>query len=374
VTARRGKTAKRPRIWVPGVLYVSDELEICVGSEVGFNGWGKAFSVSACGHFASAADLHHSAWIVERSALDDALIDEHAIIVPERLLDPQGQPHARRWLAEQPLLCVSGAKLGRLVDAGLRVYVVAIGVHGEGSVRLEAHGGKRASWQLSGQQQQFWPPEPRDRGEVVDGLPVSEEPAVRLALDRVMRAVSRGVLTELAVINALAARRLAEPGYGYQGASDGVAAPIEQVQRRLRGLEELFRQIDQRAEAMRDDALAIVEALEQVGDDDEHVAIPAYDRARRIRLPELTIKLTDVDDEGPSWLLGEEPQKTLVLPDHSRWVVDRVDLFTPTLPEDLHRELEEEQRRSGARPPYAAAIAMLVLLLAIIVAALWQLR
>ena len=55
------------------------------------------------------------------------------------------------------------------------------------------------------------------------------------------------MLTEIGVVNALSARLLVEPGYGYYGARDGRAATIEQVQRAAAPLEALFEQIYQRA-------------------------------------------------------------------------------------------------------------------------------
>ena len=59
----------RPRIWVPGVLYVSDERELFAGRHVGYNGWGKAFSFSPVGHFGSLSDWRHRAWMIERRDL-----------------------------------------------------------------------------------------------------------------------------------------------------------------------------------------------------------------------------------------------------------------------------------------------------------------
>src|SRR5262245_33606745 len=202
----------RRRIWVPGVLYVSDERELCAGRHVGHNCWGKAFSYSPVGHFRSLSDWRHRAWMIERRDLTPALVDEHALLLPERLLDADKQPHARRWLIEQPLLCVSGLKVDRLVDAGLRVYIVEHGVEADDFLRAEGRGGERASWMVSGPRSAFVTEEERDAGE---GLPASESRLSRGAIDRVLRFVSRGVLTELGVVNALAARTLIDPGYGY---------------------------------------------------------------------------------------------------------------------------------------------------------------
>jgi hypothetical protein len=373
--ARGDNAVGRPRVWVPGTLYISDEREIRSGREVGYNGWGKPFAYSPCGHFGSIADWRHRAWMVERSALTAAMVQEHALLLPERLLDGERQPHARRWLAEQPLLCVSGAKKERLVDAGLRVFTVEHGVESESFFRVEAAGGKRASWMLSGRLEELWPPEARERGRDAHGLPASETPAVRGLVDRMLRWLSRGVLSEPAVVNALAARMLIEPGYGYHGDTDGQAASIEQVERELRALDALFGQIYQRAAGQRDDAQAIVDALGSAEDRAAEIAVPVYGSARRERLTELAIPLpSGVNDRAPRWHRGDAPQPELVLPSESRWIVDRVDGWSPQLSADLESKLEAEARRGAARLPGWVALALVGILLLIVAVALTRLR
>ena len=363
----------RPRIWVSGVLYVSDERELCAGRHVGYNGWGKAFSYAPVGHFGSLSDWRHRAWMIERRDLTPALVDEHALLLPERLLDADKQPHARRWLIEQPLLCVSGLKVDRLVDAGLRVYIVEHGVEADDFLRFEARGGERASWMVSGPRSAFVPEEEREAGE---GLPASESRLVRGALDRVLRFVSRGVLTELGVVNALAARVLIDPGYGYRGATDGEPATIESVQRELRALEVLFGQIYKRARGQRDDAKRIVDAVQASDDNDAEIAVPVYGRAWRECLAETTVELsTDSDDElVPRWMLGDEPQAQLQLPAEPRFIVEEVALWNPKLPSELETELEAEARRTSQRPPAWLALALVGVLVVIIVLALANLH
>ena len=362
----------RPRIWVPGVLYVSDERELFAGRHVGYNGWGKAFSFSPVGHFGSLSDWRHRAWMIERRDLTPELVDEHALLLPERLLDADKQPHARRWLVEQPLLCVSGLKVDRLVDAGLRVYIVEHGVEADDFLRVEARGGERASWVVSGSRSAFVP---EDAGEDAQGLPASESPHVRGAVDRLLRFVSRGVLTELAAVNALAARILIDPGYGYRGATDGEPATIETVQRELRALEVLFAQIYKRARGQRDDARRIVDAMQAVDDNDVEIAVPVYGRARRERVAETTFELsTDSDDEhAPRWVLGDTPQPRLELPAEPRFIVEEVSLWNPKLPSELETELEAEARRTS-RPPVWLALALVGVLVLIIVLALANLQ
>jgi len=246
MAAARARSANgRPRLWVPGVVYVSDEREIHGGRHVGYNGWGKDFRLSGCAHFASIAEWRHRVWLVERVALSARVIDEHAIILADRLLDKEAQPHARRWLVEQPLVCVSGAKVERLAKSqGLRVYCVEHGVEGPSWFSVSATGGNRGGWEVSGPVEAFWPERARKLNQGVKDdeseLPATERYDVRNAIDRLLRHLTGGKLTEVAVANAFAVRRLLTPGYGYHGASDGTVATIGRVQRDLRALEALF--------------------------------------------------------------------------------------------------------------------------------------
>jgi hypothetical protein len=370
-SSKRSSGKLRPRVWVPGVLYVSDERVLRSGVHVGFNGWGKHFSFGPCGHFSAVSDWRHRAWLVERSKLTPDLVDEHAIILPERLLDAEEQPHARRWLEGQSLVCVSGTKEGRLVEQGLRVFIVEYGVEGEELLRVQAVGGKRASWSLNGPLPAFWPRGSEGAGEDIDGLPAAEKATVRATIDRLLRAVSRDVLTEMGVVNALSARLLVEPGYGYYGARDGRAATIEQVQRAAAPLEALFEQIYQRAEGQQEDAEAIAQALRTTDPRGREITVALYGRARRQRIAEYTVSMDE--NAGVRWIAGDHERDELVVPDESIWIVDRVDSWSPKLPPELALELEDAARRDARRPSPWTALALVGILLLIIALALWQL-
>jgi hypothetical protein len=349
----------RPRVWVPGVAWLSHECELSVGKAVGFNGRGKAFARSKCGHFGSVVDWRHRVWLVERSALDDDIVDEHAILLAEQLLDPDTQTHARRWLSSQSLVCVSGSKLRRLTDAGLRVYTVEHGAETDDEFAIRADGGKRASWELRGMLRDMLPPDLRPEGD--DALARGEKREVRTFVDRLLSHTSGGVLSETAVNNAMAARTLIEPGYGYRGETDGVAATVERVQRNLRALDALFEQVYERAEAMRDDAREIQLAIDGAPDAVEEVRLPIYDNARRENVAEIEVRLSD---DGASYTVGGERRRELVLPMHPRWIVTRVQRWSPKLPAMLEAELEREERVGGANPIVAV---VLVALLALII-------
>ncbi|HHH31838.1 MAG TPA: hypothetical protein ENK57_26305 [Polyangiaceae bacterium] len=358
-------SVKRPRFWVPGVLWVNEERELTIGKHVGYNGHGKAFSASAIGCFMSLRDLRHRLWLVERKDLDPQLVDEHAIILPETLLDPDRQPHARRWLSEQPLICVSGTKLERLLDAGLRVYTVEHGVEAEDELVVSAMGGERAEWLFRGRCPDLVPIELRDQVHKLATRTTRRE--VRELVDRTLNIISRGTLREASVVNAYAARALVEPGYGYYGATDGTAAPVERVQRDVRGLESLFAQVYERAGPMREEAEEIAKAVAGVGVDDERIDLPVYGGAHRLFVEEYVIPLaTDDDEDGPRWIFAGEPRESLLYPSEVRWVVDRVKMWSPKLPADLERELTKELVTRKA-PPAWVALSLVGVLLAILV-------
>ena len=371
--ARPGK--RKPRLWVPGVAYVSDECEIRAGRHVGYNGWGRAFRLSGCGHFASIAEWRHRVWLVERTALSARVIHEHAIILAERLLDKEAQPNARRWLAEQPLVCVSGAKVKRLAGQGLRVYCVEHGVERPDWFAVTATGGNRAGWELSGPVDAFWPERAKlAAADDPDELPATERYDVRIAIDRVLRFISRGKLTEDAVANAFAVRKLLTPGYGYHGATDGTVASIDRVQRDLRPLEALFGKVYERAKTMGEQARELANAIDCAPHRAKEVAVPVYGSARRMELPELTIVLATDAEEGPSqarWLLDDEPRAKLTLPIEDRWIVEAVDRWSPELPAELDEELEQKERPAQ---PRSSSSAIGVLIVLVIMAIAWLLH
>lgn len=321
--------AKRPRLWVPGIAWVSPELELQVGDHTGYAGSGERWSVSHCGHAGHITDWRHTAWIVERTALEADAVKEHALIEPHTLLDPDDQPHARRWLEEQPLLCVSGAKAKRLMAAGLRVYRVEHGVDADDHLVIEAAGGDRASWKLQGTVTDLMPPEVKELRAVGD-----EPPERVLFVDRLLLHLTRGKLREASVVNAMNARRLVETGYGYRGATDGTAASIDRVQRDLKALDALFGQIYDRAKPERPDARRVKIEITRAPDSAQELEIPIYGRCFRRPLREMTLHF-DPNDDSTAYLIDGEPHDRLEIPEHPRWFVERVQSWEPDLPEGL---------------------------------------
>ncbi len=336
----------RTRVWVPGLLFVDPVGELSTGAHVGFNGRGKSFALGPCGHAASLLEWRHRAWIVRRDDLDDEMVEQHAIILPETLLDPDEQPHARRWLESQPLVCVSGAKVTRLLDAGLRLYTVSYGADEDGVLEVRAEGGERASWSFIAPFDGLLPDALRPDGDAVSQLWQSERREVRSFVDRLLSEVSRGILREEAVVNALQSRTLVEPGYGYRGATHGAAAAVDEVSQRVRALDALFGQVFNRARKHRGEARELANALRKAPPDQKTLdEIPVYGNARRVMLDELVIPL-----EEDVYERAGEIRTELVLPEEARWEVDRVASWSPRLSDELEEALEQVVGEAGAPP------------------------
>jgi hypothetical protein len=260
---------------------------------------------------------------------------------------------------------VSGTKHQRLLDAGLRVYTVEHGVEEEDELVVSAMGGERAEWVFRARVPDLVPLELRDQMSKISSRSARRE--VRELMDRTLAIISRDVLREASVMNAYAARALVEPGYGYYGATDGTAAPVEAIQRKVRGLEALFAQIYERAGPMREEAREIAKAVAGTGIDDERVELPVYGGAHRRYIDPYSIALaTDDDEDGPRFVFQGEPREELTYPAEVRWVVDRVKMWSPKLPDDLERELTKEivVRKP---PPAWLALSLVGVLVAIVV-------
>ena len=360
----------KPRLWVPGSAYLDDERIVHLGEGVGYNGWGEDFRLAQC-HFNALSSLKHRIWLVERASLDDELVDSMAIIRPHTLVDADTQPHAHRWLLEQPLLCVSGIKWERMIAEGKRVFCIEHGVEQPGLLRIQAAGGAQPNWSLRLDLDDFQQAIVQQLG----GQPsvMAESLEARTALERLLRQLTRGVLTPQGIINALTARQLIEPGYGYHGATDGRAASVEQIEHSMLGIDALFAQVYQRADEQKLFARDMKEALRDLADDHGDVTVPVYGVAERVRLRELDVPLQDNSKAAPSWKVGNEPRSGLTLYETSVYRVMKAKLYNPKLDDALRARLSEKRPIASA-PPGWMTRAFVVALLVIIAIALWQLR
>jgi hypothetical protein len=324
--ASREEPTKRPRLWVPGTLVVTAEGELVAGAHAGFNGYGKDFAASMCGHAGSMRDWRHCAWMVKRSDLDDDALQQHAIILPETLLDPAQQPFALRWLASQPLVCVSGLQVAGLLDGGLRVYTVAYGAEEDDAFAVSAEGGSGAQWSLRLPFRDLLPTDLRPEGDTLARLQRLERLDARTFVDRILSEISGGALRNLSVVNALAARKLIEPGYGYRGATHGEAASLEDVADGVAALNHLFAQVYRRAHQQRRDAEQIARTISQVAATATTLGeIPLYASARKVTLEAMRIPMTP-----GAYVHTGVANNTLTLPAQARWFVDRVAMWRPS--------------------------------------------
>ncbi|NDA75870.1 MAG: hypothetical protein EBY27_07885, partial [Synechococcaceae bacterium WB8_3_299] len=106
---------KPPRIWVPRQVFVAEDGELIVGSSVGQFVEVQGIPRGTLGRRQRLLDARHTLWMVERAALDETLIRDYALVLPERLIDAEVQPNAHRWLSELPLVCISGIKAERII-------------------------------------------------------------------------------------------------------------------------------------------------------------------------------------------------------------------------------------------------------------------
>jgi len=278
--------------------------------------------------FTKLEQLRHTVWMVERHQLKASIVDEQALILPEKLVDQELQPHAFRWLSEQTLICVSGAKHERLVARGLRVFRVSVEVVGrERMLELEAEGGGRASTKLVASFKQLEQAQ-RAQGDEAGPRVRMLHPPLSL-VDRLLRHMSRGALSEEAVVRALRVRELIEPGYGYAGSPDGVAVSVDKIRSELHTLDLLFEQVFARAELQQLDTKESLKLLAAARNKDATVVLPQLGEARRFIEEELTIELDGEDSIHYS--LGGKTPEAIVLPEQRRWFVGEIDLWNPQL-------------------------------------------
>ncbi len=149
-----------------------------------------------------------------------------------------------------------------------------------------------------------------------------------------MRHITRGALSEEAVVQALRTRELIEPGYGYAGSTDGLAASVDKIRSDLHTLDLLFGQVFSRAEQQLADAKQSSKLIAAARDKDTTVVLPKLGEASRFIEEELTIELGG--DNAIHYVLGGKTPEALILPEQRRWFVGEVSPYDPELsPTDL---------------------------------------
>ncbi len=353
------------RLWAPHRLFVTDDGELKLGRGVGQFFDLPELPPGTIGQRQRLLDARHTLWVVERSRLDEKLIEDYALVLPERLIDRDLQPHAHHWLAQLSLISISGVKSDRLVGEGrLRVYRVAVEERAGGlEFAVEAAGGGTEPWTFSASVAEL---EATEHASDVSDPRGHLKPAVSV-VDRVLRQLSAGVLDEDSVIAALQAVTLIEPGCGYRGALDGVPATIEEVQFGARALEAVFSQVDPRAETQQASVAAIAAALSMPRADEEPLpCVPLYGDVERLWVEPLALELGPLHGKCS---VGGTEKTALVLSRELRFFVANSDRWQPTIPAELRRELRQVLRARQPVPLWLAFLAV-PLLVAIIVVSL----
>jgi hypothetical protein len=313
--------ASHSRLWCPGLAFVTPQGDVRLGRSAGYDSDDSAFDRLRCGRRSSIAYWTHTAWLVPRTALDPALVAEHGIVLPEGLVDSDDQPHAHRWLREQPLVCVSGMTFQRLAAADVPTFLVGFDATGDRVLHIEGSG------------------DPTGAASLAVGLDALENAATAAStghplldvqghlspIDRVLRLLTGGTLDECSVLNAFSARGLVEDGYGYRGALEGQLTEIDRVQRALRPLDALFGQIFERARPLRTVAEGLLRALSHAPTNASEVEVPLYGTAHRVLIPALRVPRV------AELVLRGRQESTLELSSERRWTVDGVDSWSPRL-------------------------------------------
>lgn len=310
--------SSRPMMWVPGLIYVSPAGHVRWGSDVGYSSLAPTLRGLTVGYERSMTNWMHAAWLVERSSLTPNLVADHALILPETLLDRVAMPAAHRWLREQPLVCVSAASWSRLAAEGVGAYRLAFNVTGEGRLHLDRRGGGQSSTLALSLESLY-----RSAGLWGTTGSIRSPQGASSPVDRLLRFFSGGALSEASVMNAFDARRVVEYGYGYRGAVEGRFMSVEAVARRLRSTDMLFEQVFARAQYVRAEAEALHHAFVVQLKDAEQIAVPVYGSATRIVDQPLAVPGID------GMVLEGEHRQTLELPAEVRWQVEDVEPWAP---------------------------------------------
>jgi hypothetical protein len=340
---------------VPGVLWVSPEGELCAGRHVGYSELEPAWQRSTLTRLRRIEDWSHAAWLVERSSLRRAVVDEHALIVPETLIDGAELPNAHRWLADQRLVCVSGLKARRLAEAGVRVFQLSAGTADDDGLHLRIGGGDLPEIDFRADRQTLVLPAGNDE-------PTNNQLSI---IDRLLRRLSDGALTEAGVCAALTARCFVEDGYGYQGAPAGQFRSVDDITAEARALDQAFAPIFDRARSQLDDAKALRRALPKGSVDAAEIDVPLYRRARRVLTEARSLPLEGQHGKAAIELrIGDGVRTTLELPAANRWFVERV---APWSPPALAAAMAVGQRSRTDRVTTTVKVAALCVLAALAV-------
>lgn len=325
---------REPRLWVPGVVYTSGAGDVRIGSSAGYGSRDASFAGLRCGWGGEITQWTHSAWVVPRADLTEEIVATHGVVLPESLLDRGAQPHAHRWLREQPLVAVSGATWSPLAEAGVRFCRIAFDAMGERLLRVDVTGPSRPPSSAVVAADAFRVATPGREESLFDR---HGHPSL---VDRLLRLLSDETFDESALLNAVDVRRLVEDGYGYRDARDGWFRGIDDVAHHLEPLDELFGQVFDRGDRMRPDAVELVAAIRGCAADVSEIVV---DR-RCVR----SIEIVGLERRNVERLVVRGQEVTdLVLPAERRWALGAHDDWSPR----RAHEVDTRQRAPASPRP-----------------------
>ena len=295
--------SKKLTLAVPGSLFVgADDKDRWVVHLGAAAGWFRPMGI---------AEWSREVSVVQASDLTEEVQRESKLVAPEAQIAPARFPHTLEAVRKAPLLAVAPTLSARLIELGVRVHTIGVD-RLTGSLYYIADGGGEPAVRAEGDLIQAV------AGALDEG---ADNDAIERLMDgihdRILRALSKGRVTELAVELACRLPRAAADGTGMEDV-DLDASEAE--------LTQLVAESAKVASRAKD----ISDRLAGAGSE-KSVSIPLYGEARKHAV-------------GPAQLtLGAE---SIALPLYSRWLVDGV----ATIPSDLPPPKVASVRPSASVP------------------------
>lgn len=268
-----------PPLVLPGVLFVGEDERARVVAHTG----------PAAGWFVPKGTTGWSSEVavVARDAISDEIKRSTKLVMPEEQIPPARMPLTAQAAQKSPLVAVSSKLAPRLVEAGVRVHTIGVD-RVTSSFYYLAEGGDEEPVRIEGDLVAAVGAMLGERADnaaierVLDGL-----------VDRLLRALSRDRVSELAVELAAALPRAAADGTGLQDVElDAFEAELV----KLVGSSEKYTSLAK-------------EIAEKLSDTNERrVEVPLYAEARKV-------------SQGPFDLTVGERKVTL--PTYERWVMSQ---------------------------------------------------
>lgn len=323
-------TGRRPGVCVPGLLFTEVDRER-------WGGRGVLRLGPEAGLFTSRVDLPswkgRSVHLVERRRLTETIVRSAGLVLPETQIDPREVPRLHRFAREAPLVQIHQRDIAPLIERGVRVFSIGFERRADDMLRVEARGGAATSLAVVGLHHELLAAAAGPARQELDeelGMDAVEALDRTGFLDRVLRASTRGLVDEVRIGRAEALRSFVEiehdQGAGVRPLRERLTR--DQVRPSARGEEAQLQRIYEQAEAAREDAERIVEALARAAPGEDVVRVPIYGEAHRIRAPAFVIDAYELSSRDSAIRVPDEKggvASRLVVPEEVVWCVDDVE-------------------------------------------------